>query len=304
MRNILLSILAAGAVGLAGTPPSRAQSGPPPSAGPWLRSVNLGATGQIPASLRAGGDLCLSIWSAEVSALYRSDAMVSGLSLSYASREFDFDDPARFGGRAPWSRVETLGAGAFVSPPPWRDWRFRLAPSLRLARESGADAGDAWVWGGIVSAQREFSPRLSLGLGGGVFYEVDRVKGFPFIAVDWRITDTLRLANPRPAGPAGPAGLELSWAWRPPWTLASGASYLSERFRLNDRPGDPAAVGLWRGAPAWLRLGWRHGPFSANLLAGAIFAGRVRTETRSGSRIEEDRLSPAPFVAITLSAPF
>jgi hypothetical protein len=301
MRNPWLSILAAGLVGAATT---SAQSGPPASAGPWFRAVNLGATGQIPASLRAGGDLRLSIWSAEVSALYRADTMLSGLSLSYTSREFDFDDPSRFGGRAPWSRVETLSAGVFVSPPPWRDWRFRLAPSLRLARESGADAGDAWVWGGIVSAQRELSSTLSLGLGGGVFYEVDRIKGFPFIAVDWKINDTFRLANPRPAGPAGPAGLELSWMGASPWTVAAGASYLSERFRLDHRPGDPAAVGLWRGAPAWARLGWRRGPFSANLLAGVIVAGRVRTETRSGGRIEEDRLSPAPFAALTLSAPF
>ena len=51
-----------------------------------------------------------------------------------------------------------------------------------------------------AAGTRIFSPDLVFGVGAGVFRQIDETKVFPFLVVNWKITDRLRLGNPLQAG--------------------------------------------------------------------------------------------------------
>jgi hypothetical protein len=42
-----------------------------------------------------------------------------------------------------------------------------------------------------------------------VFSDIEETKVIPLVIVNWRLNDRWSLVNPLPAGPVGPAGLEL-----------------------------------------------------------------------------------------------
>jgi hypothetical protein len=78
-----------------------------------------------------------------------------------------------------------------------------VVPQIEWDYESGASAGNAKNLGAVIGVTKVFSPTLVLGLGAGVFRQIDETKVFPFIIINWQIDDKWRLSNPLPAGPAG-----------------------------------------------------------------------------------------------------
>ena len=141
----------------------------------------------------------------------------AGLSLRYDYQDWKWDDPAAFGGAAPWSKLNAPVIGLNLSYAIAPDWRLGFNPAVEWSGESGANAGDSLSYGAVLSATRIFSPDLVLGVGAGVFRQIDETKVFPFLVVNWKITDRLRLGNPLQAGPAGGAGLELAYALSDRW---------------------------------------------------------------------------------------
>lgn len=282
-----------------------ARAAPPdPLSKGWLRTAGVSVIEQTPAGLEGGGDMRWSAFKVEAGMLRQHpDGWATGGGVQYIVQDFAFQSPPAFGGASPWERVDALSMALFVSPRLPEPWTLRLSPSVRMSHEFGADAHDAWAYGFTGSIQRRLSSTLQIGLGAGVFRDLERMRGFPMLTLDWKATDRLRITNPRPAGPAGPAGLEAIWALAHDWTLGAGASYYSDRFRLRDVSDTGADIGQWRGLPVWLRLSWRKGPFQANLLGGCITMGQLRTETPSGDALVEEEVSPAPFAAFTLSVP-
>ena len=91
---------------------------------------------------------------------------------------------------------------------------------------------------------------------GGDLREIDETKAFPFVLVDWRINDRLRLANPTQAGPAGGAGLELAWTLDDRWEIAGGGAWRTYRFRLDRNGPTPDGIGESRGVPLFLRTSY------------------------------------------------
>lgn len=303
-RSGVLSSLACFAIGASVLAiPARAQS-PNPLPKGWLRTAGVGFVAQTPAGLKNGGDMRWSAFKVEAGLLrVHPDGWSAGGGAQYIVQDFAFQSPPAFGGQSPWERIDSLSLALFASPKMPEPWTLKLQPSVRMSHEFGADAHDAWAYGFTGSVQRRINPKLQLGLGMGVFRDLERTRGFPMLMIDWNVTDRLRITNPRPAGPAGPAGLEASWSMTPAWTLGMGASYYSDRFRLKDGDGTEADIGQWRGMPVWTRVSWRKGPIQANLLGGCIAMGQLRTETRNGDELVMEDVSPAPFVAFTLSVP-
>ena len=80
---------------------------------------------------------------------------------------------------------------------------------MDFAGASGAETGESLSYGAVLSAAYAFGPDLMVGLGAGVFERLDQSEVFPYVVIDWKINDRLRLTNPFRAGPVGPAGLEL-----------------------------------------------------------------------------------------------
>jgi hypothetical protein len=226
-----------------------------------------------------------------------------GLTLNYDYTDYRFDDADAFGGEAPWNDVQRVGLSVpiqFVTG----SWGWLIAPSVDYFRETGADWNDALSYGAVVSGVRQFSSgRLGLGL--GVFNRLEKVKVFPFVPVDWRLSERWRLTNPLAAGPTGPAGLEAMYAFATGWEIGAGGAYRSVRFRLNDSGPAASGVGEERGIVGFLHLTRKLDPrLALDLYAGAIFDGQLKVEDSHGDTLTEADFDTAPLVGLTLSARF
>jgi hypothetical protein len=232
-------------------------------------------------------------------------AFAAGLSLRYDYQDWKWDNPAAFGGSAPWSKLNTPVVGLNLSYAIAPDWRLGFNPSVEWSGESGANAGDSLSYGAVLSATRIFSPDLVLGVGAGVFRQIDETKVFPFLVINWKITDRLRLGNPLQAGPAGGAGLELAYALSDRWEVGGGGSYRSYRFRLKDDGPVPGGIGENKFVPVFARLSYIFAPGTrADFYAAAFVNGKLTVTGADGSDLYSDEYKTAPAIGLTLSHRF
>jgi hypothetical protein len=228
-----------------------------------------------------------------------------GLRVGFDYEDWRFDQPRAFGGQDPWTQIYRLGLSVpyrFVTDGGWR-WAF--TPTIEYSGESGARFSDALEYGAILAVAQRFGPDLTLGLGVGVFEQIEETRVFPFVAIDWQITDKTRLTNPFAGGPAGPAGLELSYALPSGWEIGIGGAYRSFRHRL-DRDGPfPDGIGEHRVIPVYLRLGHALSPdLRLGLYAGAALGSELRVEDQHGDRLSDEDLDPAVTLGLSLSGRF
>jgi hypothetical protein len=230
----------------------------------------------------------------------------AGVTLNYDYQSYSFTDPVAFGGVAPWSILQRYGVAVPLSFALRDGWSLSVTPSVDWFKENGASSDDALVWGAIVSGVKRFDSGNVIGLGLGVYDQIeDSSVVFPFLIIDWRLGERWRVVNPLAAGPTGPAGLELDYEFDSGWALGVGAALRGERFRLSETGPVPDGVGAERDMPVFLRLTRTFGAqMSLHLFAGAIVAGELRVENSSGDLLTEEDFDPAPFVALTFSARF
>jgi len=229
----------------------------------------------------------------------------AGVTLNYDYTDYSFSDPVHFGGVAPWNIVQRLGVSGLLSFGLRDGWGVGLAPSLDWFRENGAEADKAFTWGGIVSATKRFDDGNRLGFGMGVFEGIEKTSIFPFLLVDWRINDRWRLVNPLPAGPTGPAGLEIEYRLDGGWNVGLGAAWRIIRFRLNKDGAVPNGIGEERGVPLFLRATRALGELkSLNLYAGLVTSGQLRVEDSSGGEIRRVDFDAMPIFGATFLARF
>lgn len=234
-----------------------------------------------------------------------SDSLFFGVGLQYELADYSFDETVSGPVSAPWDTVHavTLSTSAIYSPN--ETFKFFVAPSVGAAAASGADWGDALVYGGIFWSSYRVNDALTLGMGAGLFSKQDEFSAFPVILVDWKISDRLRLSNPRGGGPAGPAGLELAYRFDDGILLAAGGAYRSTRFRLDEDGPLPGGIGEDRAFPLWARISTPlGGGMALNLHGGAMVGGRLTVEDDQGNTVQELDYDVAPFLSVTLSKNF
>jgi hypothetical protein len=282
--------------------PAAAQA---PAAG-WQASVSVTPYSHRDADLRDGGSfgtrgasLRLGV-NAPAGARWRA-----GVALAIDRIDFDFTDPAAFGGAAPWKAVERTGISVPLVRSLADGWGIGVTPSVDAFRETGADAGKARSWGAVASAVKRYADGDRIGFGIGVFDGLERTRVFPFVLVDLALGDRWRLVNPLPSGPTGPAGLELDYRLDDDWRLGVGAAWRSTRFRLAADGPVPSGIGEERGAPLFLRATRELGAGrSLNVYFGTIVAGRLRVEDERGHELRSVRFDSAPLLGATLAARF
>ena len=267
---------------------------PVASAAPWIQgSADLDGGGDFRAAgliLRAGATRPFG------------NGHQAGLTFSYDFTDYRFSSPAAFGGLAPWDDVHRVGLSTPFVIRGTGGWGFLVTPSLDYLMEEGASSSDALSYGAVLAASRRFDADLQLGLGFGIFDQLEEVKVFPFIVVDWKLGERWRLANPLPAGPTGGGGLELNYRFDAGWTLGGGAAYRSVRFRLSEDGSFANGIGETRSVAAFLHAARDLGPNSRlGLYAGALFAGELRVESASGDELARQDFDPAPFFGAALT---
>ena len=226
----------------------------------------------------------------------------AGLALQYNFEDWKFSHPAAFGGVAPWSHLNAPNISVDLGYAVESDLQVGISPLFGWAFESGAKTSDTLTYGAILAATKVFSPSLMLGVGVGVIRQIDETKVFPFAIVRWQISDRWQLGNPFPAGPAGGAGLELTYAPDDHWELAAGGAKRSTRYRLDDAGIAPGGIGENRFFPLFARVSRNFGAQTkVDLYAGVALGGRLKLQDANGTTIAKDDYSAAPLIGLTLS---
>jgi hypothetical protein len=172
-----------------------------------------------------------------------------------------------------------------------------VVPAVDWFGENGADSGDALTAGATVSGSRQFAQGNRLGLGVGVFGGLEKTIAFPFLIVDWRLT------NPLASGPTGPAGLEIDYRFDGGWSAGIGAAWRVLRFRLSETGPTPNGIGQESGVPLFLRVTQRFGSqMGLHLYGGVIVNGELRVENSHGDLRRKDNFDPAPLFGATFIA--
>jgi hypothetical protein len=230
----------------------------------------------------------------------------AGISLGYEFEKYDFSGTTSFAGADPWSDIHRFSIGLPLS---WRaadNWSFFVAPQVEWYGESGVDDwADALGYGAVFAVSYRLGPGFSVGVGAGVFYRGEETRGFPYIAVDWAITENLRLTNPFRTSPSGPAGLELAWRLSDKWELAAGGAYRSFRFRLDSSGMAPDGFGELEQTVGYGRLSYRMGrDLKLDLYGGAAFNGQMKIADRNGNDLGSDDFETAPILGLSLTLMF
>lgn len=272
----------------------------------WQGFVSLTPVYQGNADLDRGGDFSVG------GAILRGGASKdlgggnrAGVTLSYDYLDYSFSNSGAFGQVAPWNIVQRYGVAVPLSFAVGDGWSVGVAPSVDWFKENGANTGDSLTWGATVSGTKRFNDGNRLGIGVGVFSQIEKTSAFPFLIVDWRLNDRWRLVNPLPSGPTGPAGLELDYRFDGGWTAGVGASYRVMRFRLSDTGPVRNGIGEESGVPVFLRVTRKFSEqMELHLYGGVVAGGKLTLENSSGNKLREEDFDPAPLFGATFIGRF
>jgi hypothetical protein len=275
-------------------------------AGDWHPFVSVTPIYQGNADLDRGGDFSVGgvVMRGGVSYDFGGGNR-AGVTLNYDYFDYAFSTPESLGIRPPWDIVERYGVTIPLSLDVGDGWSLGAAPSVDWFMENGADSGDALSWGATVSGIKRFKDGNRLGLGVGAFDGIEETTVFPYLIVDWRLSDRWRVVNPLPSGPTGPAGLELDYQFDGGWTAGVGAAWRVLRFRLSDTGPTPSGIGQERGVPVFLRVSRSFTDrLALHLYGGVVAAGQLRQENASGGLLREEDFDPAPLFGATFVGRF
>ena len=261
---------------------------------------------QFEAGLDRGGDVEMAGAIVTAQAYHQfAPTFGAGLSLNYTYEDWSFSSVRGLLGTAPWGELHRPQLGAPMVWTPQAGTTVLVNPTVSWSYEQGADTSDALVWGALFGVTRQFSPDLTLGLGVGVFDDLEETRAFPVLLVDWRIDERWRLANPYRAGPSGGAGLELAYKFNDEWEFGGGGTWRSVRFRLDDTGPVPGGIGESRSVPLFLRTTWLASrDVRLDFYAGAAVGGNLKLMDRAGNDLADEDVDTAPFVGVTLRTRF
>lgn len=226
-----------------------------------------------------------------------------GLSLNYDYLDYEFSDDAQLEGASPWDRVHGLNLAVPIIRNLNSRWSMLLSPSIGWFGASGASSSDSLTYGLTFAATYAFRADRKLGFGVAAFDRIGESRAFPFLSIDWQLSERLRLTNPLTVGPTGPAGLELAYKIASKWEVGAGGAYRNIRFRLDERDLEPNGIGEQRGIATFARVLYQLNPaISLSLYTGLVVDGELRIENEDAERRRTVEHDPAPLLAISLSA--
>jgi hypothetical protein len=304
MRAIYPAILSAALLLTIFSPGAQAQPADPRNTGRTVYSFSFSPINQFESDFGQGGSFSAQRYGFNFDASKPvANWLRAGISLGYEFEKFHFSGTTAFAGADPWSDIHRFSAGLPISYRMTDSWSLFIAPQVEWYGESGvATWKDALGYGSIFAVSYRVSPRLTLGAGAGVFSRMSETKTFPYIAIDWKITEELRLNNPFRTSPSGPAGLELSYRISELWEIAAGGGYRSFRFRLDDSGVAPNGIGEMDSTVGYARLTYRMGrDFKLDLYGGASFNGKMRIANSNGNELGSDDFKTAPMMALSLT---
>jgi hypothetical protein len=248
-------------------------------------SLNVNAINQFNTKIGSGGSFNWQDANINLNNRYQLDANSSiGLNLRDGYQDWSWSTVNGYGNKTPWKGIQSPGIGLSYFQKLDAGWSAGFSPIVDWVAENGVGTAGSATYGAIGSATKRYSNDLTIGLGTGVFRQIDKTKVFPYLLINWKITDKWTLNNPLPAGPSGGAGLELSYALADKWSIAGGAAYRSYRFRLSNSNYTPNGIGQNSFIPIFTRLSYSiDKSSSANFYLAANTGGKLSVTDVSGA---------------------
>ena len=230
---------------------------------------------------------------------------IVGVSLGYDYSDYEFSEDAVLESASPWDKVHAFNLGFPVIRKIGARWSMLASPSVGSYGAAGATFGDSLTWGVVLAATYAFREDRKLGFGLGAFDRIGQSRGFPFVAIDWQLSERWRLTNPLSVGPTGPAGLEVAYKPAEDWELGLGGAYRNIGCRLDDQDLEPNGFGEERGVVTFARALYSFSPkIDLIVYAGMVTSGELRIEDESAQRRRTTEHDAAPVLALTLSGRF
>ena len=213
---------------------------------------------------------------------------------------------ANLGGADPWNKIEEARLSVT-----WRSGfgdkgTLILIPTTRINGENGASTGDSVTYGLYAAATWRINKDLTIGPGIGVFSRLeDGSRVFPFLAIEWDITERWNLSTSRGLAASQGPGLTLSYELNEDWSLGLSGRYEDIEFRLDDD--GPAADGVGRdqSLPVVFMATLDPSPrFSLSVFAGIEFGGTLTLKDSRGEVLDKSSYDPATLFGATIEARF
>ena len=269
-------------------------------------SISTSSAHQFKSDLSGGGDVSVSRYALAIGGTKPvSENLGLGVRMSYELDDYHFSKVNSLSTQNPWGNINRLGLGMQLAYKMSDQWSISGGPVLQSAGENGANFSDSLLYGAIVSATYKANRDFTVGLGAGAFSRLNETRVFPSLIISWNITDRLHLGNSYRLGPAGPAGLELSYILDQNWQVAAGGGHHALRFRLDKNGPLPDGIGQNYNWPVYTRLSRKLGKMlHLDLYGGAAFGGKMQLQDSNGNEVNSASYSAAPLMGFNLSASF
>lgn len=296
----LASTLIAGAAAAQNAPATAPGSGTV-AQGPWVLGAAAGVVHQFESGLDGGGDVSIDRAFGQVSLSYAFDRRTSvGVALSGGLFAYDFSNGATLGGGDPWGRINEARIGLPIRFGLGEAIDVTVVPSLRWNAENGVSFDDGRTEGVIAGAVYRVSPGFAIGPGIGVFSQLsDDASVFPFLVLDWDVTDRINIGTASGFGATQGPGLEVTYRFDGGWRVAAGARWEEVEFRLDDSGPAPDGIGETQTLPLFVTATYAPTPMtSLSAIVGLDVMGEVTLMDRNGGKIESREIDPAPFIGL------
>lgn len=289
----MLLVGCAVALGLAGAASAQGRGGPMGDAPRFSPGIGALVGHQAKADRDGGGDVGVTRYFASVSGSRISPGgTIIGVTLGAGGADYSFGDVPL------WDDVEERRLSVSFRTRLGERASMILVPSLRETAEDGASLSDGRTWGVIGAVFWEVSDSLSIGPGVGVFTRLEQDRTiFPFLAIDWDVTDRWNLSTGQGVGATQGPGLSLSYAVTDALRVGIAGRIESVSFRLDGDGAGPDGVGEHDSLPVVATVGWQPNPgTSVSAFAGMEYGGKLTVRDAQGRVVSRTDYDNAPVV--------
>lgn len=220
--------------------------------------------------------------------------LIATLNLEYSTYNFDGPTGLVPANNQPWEDVFNERLTVIYTYEAQNNWEYLVGANIGFTHADGANLGKSLTGGLILGTSYQLNPKLKLGLGVGIFTQLeDNIFVIPIPIVEYKATDKLTIGNRnRP-------GVFATYDATDQWQLTGGISWSFRDFRLAKNGLIPDGVGKDRRFP--LEFGAIYNPsrrLSLEATAGIDLGIQYRVLDSNGNEIANNRAKPAPFVRL------
>ena len=276
--------------------------------GPWVWGIQGGAVEQSDTDLsNNNASFGVKRYFIEPSLAYAWDRRNSvGFAVGFGDSKYDFSSGAQVGNQQPWGRIHDYRISVPIRFSPSERTDAIIIPSIRTNAESGASLSDGRTEGVLAGIGWRLSDTLFIGPGIGWFSELGGgSNAFPFIVIDWAITDRLSLTTGRGLAASQGPGLTLDYSLSEKWRLGITGRYEEIQFALDTDQASPVRYGEDKSLPLVLRVSYTPWPMTTvTAFLGGEFQGELSILDNNGNDLAKSEYDTAGLFGLAFSSRF